>query len=62
MDKYGSFMELVQFLESPVEGQERGGLTGDSVIRPGHVVELSHIQRPLRPPLQLGVSGTIIHK
>ena len=46
----------MQFLESPVEGHEGGGLSGDSLMWPGHVVELSHIQSSLRLVFQLGES------
>ena len=46
----------MQFLESPVEGHEGGGLSRDSLMWPGHVVELSHIQSSLRLVFQLGES------
>ena len=47
VDQHGSLGWSVMFLDFPVEGQDGCGIVGNSMIRPGREVELSHLQTML---------------
>ena len=62
VDHHGALGQLVLFLHSPVEGQDGRGIVGHPVVRPGHEVEMGHLQRMLRAARQLqGTPHTHLH-
>jgi len=54
VDHHGSGVRGVAGLDSPEEGQDRGGVLGNTVVRPRHELELPNLSLFTGAVLQLG--------